>query len=89
MTEPLLMAHELSVQKGVRTLLSNVSLSVSQGDIWQLAGGNGVGKSTFLNVLTQIQSIDSGKVVIGETIRYGYFTQDDRCEFAKSQDSRR
>ena len=38
-------------------------------------GGNGVGKSTFLNILTQSESIDNGKVLIGETIKYGYFTQ--------------
>jgi ABC transport system ATP-binding/permease protein len=34
-------------------------------------GGNGVGKTTFLNVLTQQQQLDSGVVTVGETVRYG------------------
>ena len=52
------MAHELSVQNGVRTLLSNVSLSVSQGDIWQLAGGNGVGKTSLLRAFARLARIE-------------------------------
>jgi len=57
-------------------IIKNFNYVFKKGERIGIVGGNGVGKSTFLNVLTQIQSIDSGKVVIGETIRYGYFTQD-------------
>ena len=46
-----------------------------KGERIGVIGGNGVGKSTFLNILTQSESIDNGKVIIGETIKYGYFTQ--------------
>ena len=41
-----------------------------------ILGNNGVGKSTFLNILTGKESVDSGKVNVGETIVYGYFSQD-------------
>lgn len=58
MTEPLLMASELSVQKGVRALLSNVSLTVNQGDVWQLAGGNGVGKTSLLRAFARLARIE-------------------------------
>ncbi|MGB7842160.1 MAG: ATP-binding cassette domain-containing protein, partial [Salinimicrobium sp.] len=38
-------------------------------------GKNGTGKSTFLNILTGAVPPDSGKIVIGETIKFGYYTQ--------------
>ncbi|WP_338357920.1 ATP-binding cassette domain-containing protein, partial [Yeosuana marina] len=37
---------------------------------------NGTGKTTFLNLLTQTIKPDSGKVVLGETVKFGYYTQD-------------
>ena len=40
-----------------------------------LTGENGTGKSTFLNILTQTIQPDSGKVIIGDTIKIGYYTQ--------------
>lgn len=40
-----------------------------------IIGDNGVGKSTFLNIITQKEKADSGKINIGETIVYGYFNQ--------------
>ena len=41
-----------------------------------IVGRNGVGKSTFLNLLTEKVQPDSGSIVKGETIVYGYYTQD-------------
>lgn len=40
-----------------------------------IVGRNGTGKTTFLNMLTQQIEPDSGKVVVGETIVFGYFNQ--------------
>jgi ABC transport system ATP-binding/permease protein len=42
-----------------------------------LVGPNGSGKSTFLNILTGILSSDSGKVDVGQTIKFGYFRQEE------------
>ena len=41
-----------------------------------VVGSNGVGKSTFLNMIQNIEPVDSGKVVIGDTIVFGYYNQD-------------
>ena len=46
-----------------------------KGEKIGIVGSNGVGKSTFLNIITQQQKADSGKVTTGQTIRYGYYTQ--------------
>lgn len=40
-----------------------------------VVGKNGVGKTTFLNILLGLENIDGGKVVSGETVVYGYYTQ--------------
>jgi ATP-binding cassette subfamily F protein uup len=41
-----------------------------------IVGPNGIGKSTFLRIITGEERVDSGKVVIGETTSFGYYTQD-------------
>lgn len=41
-----------------------------------IIGKNGTGKSTFLKMLTQNLTPDKGKVVVGETVQFGYYTQD-------------
>jgi ABC transport system ATP-binding/permease protein len=40
-----------------------------------LVGRNGTGKTTFLNLLTKLLQPDGGKVVVGETVSFGYFSQ--------------
>ena len=40
-----------------------------------IVGKNGTGKSTLLNIITQQQKPDTGKVVIGDTVEIGYYTQ--------------
>ena len=41
-----------------------------------IIGKNGTGKSTFLNLLTGALPPDSGKIIVGETIKFGYYTQE-------------
>ena len=41
-----------------------------------IVGNNGTGKSTFLKMLLGQQEPDNGKIVIGDTVRFGYFSQD-------------
>lgn len=48
MTEPVLKAQGLSVDRGGRRVLDEVSFSIEQGDVFALLGGNGAGKSTAL-----------------------------------------
>ena len=58
-----------------RTILKDFSYSFKRGERIGIIGKNGTGKSTFLNILTQTMLPDSGKVIIGDTIKIGYYTQ--------------
>ncbi len=41
-----------------------------------IVGGNGTGKSTFIRLLLGLEKPDAGRFVIGETVRFGYFSQE-------------
>ena len=56
-------------------ILSGFDYTFKNGERIGIIGDNGVGKSTFLNIITQQEMPDSGKINVGETIIYGYFTQ--------------
>lgn len=58
-----------------RKILDDFSYSFQRGERIGIIGKNGTGKSTFLNILTQTIQPDSGKVIIGDTIKIGYYTQ--------------
>ena len=60
---------------GDLTILSGFDYVFKNGERIGIIGDNGVGKSTFLNIITQKEKADSGKINIGETIVYGYFNQ--------------
>ena len=57
------------------TLISGFDYTFKRGERIGIIGKNGVGKSTFLNIITQQLKPDSGKVNVGDTIVYGYYTQ--------------
>jgi ATP-binding cassette subfamily F protein uup len=46
-----------------------------RGERIGIIGKNGTGKSSFLNVITEKEPVDQGKVILGETVKYGYYTQ--------------
>jgi ATP-binding cassette subfamily F protein uup len=56
-------------------ILDGFDYTFKKGERIGILGKNGVGKSTFLNIITGKEKADSGKINIGETINYGYFTQ--------------
>ena len=56
-------------------ILDGFDYTFKKGERIGILGSNGVGKSTFLNILTGEEKVDSGKVNVGETIVYGYFSQ--------------
>jgi heme exporter protein A len=64
-TAALLEARGVSIHKGLRQLLKGVTLRVEPGDIWQLAGGNGIGKTSLLRSFARLASIE----VYGELSR--------------------
>lgn len=56
-------------------VLRDFSYKFVRGEKIGIVGKNGVGKSTFLNILTQNLEPDSGTIEIGETVVYGYYKQ--------------
>ena len=56
-------------------LLHNFDYVFKRGERIGIIGKNGTGKSTFLDIITQKQAPDSGTVILGETIKFGYYSQ--------------
>ncbi len=56
-------------------VLKGFDYTFKKGERIGVIGENGVGKSTFLNIIAGLDKEDSGKVNTGETIVFGYFTQ--------------
>jgi len=56
-------------------ILDKFEHNFQRGERTGIIGKNGTGKSTFLNILTQTAQPDSGRIVIGETVKFGYYTQ--------------
>lgn len=67
--------HKLYKKFSDRVILDNFSYDFQRGERIGIIGKNGTGKSTFLNILTKTMLPDAGKVVIGDTIKVGYYTQ--------------
>ncbi len=60
---------------GNLTILDGFDYTFKKGERIGVLGKNGVGKSTFLNIITGKEKLDGGKINLGATINYGYFTQ--------------
>ena len=60
---------------GNLTILDGFDYTFKKGERIGVLGKNGVGKSTFLNIITGKEKPDGGKINLGATINYGYFTQ--------------
>ena len=58
-----------------KTILDRFSYVFKRGERVGIVGKNGTGKSTFLNLLTGKITPDAGKIIIGETVQFGYYTQ--------------
>jgi ABC transport system ATP-binding/permease protein len=67
--------HKISKRFGDKVILDNFSYDFQRGARIGIIGKNGTGKSTFLNMLTKTIPVDAGKVVTGDTIKIGYYTQ--------------
>jgi ATP-binding cassette subfamily F protein uup len=61
---------------GDKTILKGFDYTFKKGERIGIIGKNGVGKSTFINIALQMQPPDSGKINHGDTIVFGYFSQD-------------
>ena len=60
---------------GDKIILDNFSYQFQRGEKVGIIGKNGVGKSTLLNIIQGLENYDSGEIEVGETIKFGYFSQ--------------
>jgi len=67
--------HKVSKAFKDKVILDQFEYNFQKSDRIGIIGKNGTGKSTFLNILTGTAQPDSGKVITGETIKFGYYTQ--------------
>lgn len=67
--------HNISKSFENKTILDKYSYNFLPGERVGIIGKNGTGKSTYLNILAQKVAPDNGKIVVGETIKIGYYTQ--------------
>lgn len=68
--------HDISKSFENKIVLENFNYVFKRGDRIGLAGRNGTGKSTFLNLLTADIQPDSGRIERGETLSFGYYKQE-------------
>ena len=57
-------------------ILKDFYYNFSRFEKMGIVGNNGTGKSTFIKMLLGQEPIDEGRIVIGETVRFGYFSQE-------------
>lgn len=60
--KPLFVAEQLACKRGRRMLFQQVNMTLSAGDVWQIAGKNGVGKTTLLRMLCGLMPPWQGRI---------------------------
>ena len=68
--------YNVNKSYGELAVLRDFDYVFQRGERIGLIGKNGVGKSTFLNLITQRISPDSGKIIVGDTVTFGYYRQE-------------
>ena len=67
--------HKIQKSFGEKIILSHFNYTFQRNERIGIIGKNGSGKSTFLNLLTSNDTVDAGKIIWGETLKFGYYTQ--------------
>ncbi len=68
--------HKVKKAFGEKKILNSFDYIFKRAERVGVVGRNGCGKSTFLELITNKIEPDGGKIVVGETVVYGYYTQD-------------
>ena len=68
--------HHMGKSFGDTKILNDFSYHFKRKERVGIVGQNGAGKTTFLNLIQGKESLDKGKVVVGETIVFGYYSQE-------------
>src|SRR5690606_1360810 len=68
--------HNINKAYGDKLILDKFSYVFKRGEKVGIVGPNGVGKSTFLKMILGLENPDGGKIVSGETIKFGHYSQE-------------
>ena len=68
--------HKIGKSYGDKKIIDNFSYHFNRKERLGIVGNNGTGKSTFLNMIQEREPLDAGKVVVGETVVFGYYSQE-------------
>ena len=72
--------YNVSKQYEDKMLVDDFTYTFKKNEKIGIVGQNGVGKSTFLNIITQALKPDSGNIVVGQTVQFGFYTQNGLTE---------
>jgi ATP-binding cassette subfamily F protein uup len=72
--------YNVSKQYEGKNLVDDFTYTFKKNEKIGIVGQNGVGKSTFLNIITQALKPDSGNIVVGQTVQFGFYTQNGLTE---------
>lgn len=68
--------HKVSKAFDSKKILTSFSYNVQRKERLGIVGKNGTGKTTFLKMMMGETPVDSGKIVIGDTVVFGHFSQE-------------
>ena len=69
-------AHHIKKAYGNRIIINDFDYKLKEDDRIGIVGANGSGKTSLMNVLASIIKPDEGSVITGQTVKIGYFTQE-------------
>lgn len=75
MGSKILELHNIKKAFGDKKIVNQYTYTFIKGEKIGIVGPNGIGKSTFINMLQGLEKPDAGKVVVGDTIVFGYYSQ--------------
>lgn len=78
-------AHNVSKSFGAKKILDDWSYTFARYEKVGIVGDNGVGKSTFIKLLLNELQPDSGRFDVGETVKWGYYSQEGMTDFDETK----
>lgn len=85
MSKPLLKIENLSKSFGETSVLKNLSFEVFQGEFLCVLGASGCGKTTLLRLISGLEEVDAGKIILGDEDITFFCTQQARGKYSFSK----